>query len=149
MSFDELLSSRNITKYKLSKDSGVPKTTILDICSNRSELDKCSAKTVRMLANALDLTMEELLDLVANSYKDGKPINKEYLEANLPKILTDAIKKIKKSWKLKENGKKSTWDSDYCELQSDINICETGNVISSEQAWYLREKYLGLSRNRR
>lgn len=146
MSFEELLNSKNITKYKLSKDSGVPKTTILDICANRSDLSKCSAKTVRMLAKALDISMEELLDEVDYISNDGTPINKEYLEANLPKLLQDAIKKIKKSWVLKDKGIYSSWDCDYCELQSDINICETGNLITSEQAWYLREKYLRMER---
>ena len=32
----------------------------------------------------------------------------------------------------------------YCELQSDINVAELGHEITSETAWYLREKYLGL-----
>lgn len=146
MSFEELLNTKNMTKYKLSKDSGVPKTTILDICANRSELSKCSAKTVRMLARALNMSMEDLLDEVDSVANDGKPINKDYLEANLPKLITDSIKKINKSWKLKDKGIYSTWDSDYCELQSNINICETGNLISSEQAWYLREKYLRMER---
>lgn len=38
------------------------------------------------------------------------------------------------------------WDCDYCSLQSDINNAEVNQLISSEQAWYLREKYLGMER---
>ena len=34
------------------------------------------------------------------------------------------------------------WDCDYCNLQTDINNAEVNQVISSEQAWYLRERYL-------
>ena len=35
-------------------------------------------------------------------------------------------------------------DCDWCELNSDINVAEVGNEISTEQANYLREKYLGM-----
>ena len=31
-------------------------------------------------------------------------------------------------------------------MQSDINAAEVDQMITSEQAWFLREKYLGLSR---
>lgn len=33
---------------------------------------------------------------------------------------------------------------DWCVLNSNINIFEVEGIISSEQAWYLREKYLGM-----
>lgn len=38
------------------------------------------------------------------------------------------------------------WDCDYCSLQSDINSAEVNRIISPEQAWYLREKYLRMER---
>ena len=38
------------------------------------------------------------------------------------------------------------WDCDYCNLQSDINSAEVNQIISPEQAWYLREKYLRMER---
>ena len=46
MDLQTLLEQRQITKYHLSKVSGVPKTTIMDICAGRSEIERCSAKTV-------------------------------------------------------------------------------------------------------
>lgn len=46
-----------------------------------------------------------------------------------------------------QNGEKvSLMDCYYCELQSDINSAEVNDIISAEQAWFLREKYLGLSK---
>ncbi|MFR1773448.1 MAG: hypothetical protein ACLSW7_13950 [Acutalibacteraceae bacterium] len=51
------------------------------------------------------------------------------------------------AWKKLDNGEKYLrWDCDYCNLQSDINIAETNGQISTEQAWYLREKYLRMER---
>lgn len=61
-----------------------------------------------------------------------------YLECGLPEWLSESIRNY-------EAGKNSTiWDCLYCELQSDINVAEIGQQITSEQAWFLREKYLGL-----
>lgn len=64
MDLQKYLESKNITKYHLSKISGVPKTTIIDICSKKSDLYKVSVKTLYNLAKALDVTMEELLEKI-------------------------------------------------------------------------------------
>ena len=61
MSIQFLMQQKEMTKYRLSKLSHVPYTTLNDICSGRTELKKCSAETVFRLAKALDVTMEELL----------------------------------------------------------------------------------------
>ena len=77
--------------------------------------------------------------------KTGKPIDKTYLELDLPEPLRYSLKKMKDTLKEIEKGNKpSDWDSNYCELQSDINVAEVEDMISSEQAAYLRSKYLGL-----
>lgn len=79
--------------------------------------------------------------------KDGFPQGKEYLECDLPEFLKDAIDKMNDTWSKKDRGEYCPyWDCDYCELQSDINIAEVEQMISSEQAWYLREKYLRIER---
>lgn len=62
MMLAELLSQQGITKYSLSKLSGVPYTTLSDICSGKTSLEKCSAETVYRLAKELHISMEELLE---------------------------------------------------------------------------------------
>ena len=66
MTLQMLLDNENITKYQLSKISGVPKTTIIDICSGKSSIQKCSAKTVQMIAKALNRSMEDIMELDSN-----------------------------------------------------------------------------------
>lgn len=61
MTIDGLMKQKNITKYRLAKDSGIPYTTVADICSGKAQLKKCSAETVYKLAQALDISMETLL----------------------------------------------------------------------------------------
>lgn len=145
MNLQTALNERNISMYRLSKISGIPKTTIIDICAGRSSLEKCSAKTVQLIAKALNCTMEELLEPDFDT--DGKPTDKSYLECNLPKFLEKSLSVYKDALEEERKGKYvSLMDCYYCELQSDINSAEVNNIISSEQAWYLREKYLGLER---
>jgi len=154
MNFQTLLENKHITKYHLSKISGVPKTTVIDICSGKSTLVHCSAKTIQQLAKALDCTMEYIMGLElpsANKSKydidTGLPEDKEYLECNLPKYLQASTKKMKAAWNKVDNGEDYLHlDCDFCELQSDINTAEVGRAISCEQAWYLRQKYLRMER---
>ena len=40
----------------------------------------------------------------------------------------------------------SEFDMDYCDLQTDINVCEVEQMITSDEAWILRERYLGLQK---
>lgn len=76
----------------------------------------------------------------------GNDGNNHY-ELNLPVYLTASLSKTKEAQKKIDSGKEYfRYDCDYCELQSDINAAEVDGEISSDRAWYLRGKYLGLSR---
>lgn len=73
---------------------------------------------------------------------------KTHLECDLPVFLQESIEAMKKAWARLDKGEKYLrWDCDYCNLQTDINIAEVESLISTEQAWYLREKYLRIQRN--
>lgn len=150
MDLQGYLDNRNITKYRLSKISGVPKTTIIDICSGKSSMQKCTARTVQQLAKALGCTMEFILSLdVAEDYdrESGLPKHKKYLERGLPAYLQSSLENMIASWKNVDSGKKDYhWDLYWNELNADINSAEVEQEISSEQAWYLRKKYLRMKR---
>lgn len=150
MTLQTLLDRRNITKYRLSKMSGVPKTTIMDICAGRSSIERCSAKTVQLIAKTLGCSMEELMTLESPTEYDekGLPLDKSYLECGLPVYLEESLYNMKLAWEKIDNGEDYLrWDSDYCTLQSDINTAEIGGAINSDKAWYLREKYLRMRRD--
>lgn len=61
MIIHELMKQKGITKYRLSKGSGIPYTTINDICNGKTLLEKCSAETVYRIAKELNVSMETLL----------------------------------------------------------------------------------------
>ena len=131
MTFSDLLINKNYTVYKLSKDSGVPKTTIFDISSGKSNILDCSGRNLLKLSKCLGLSVEDLLNL------DQELYNPTY-DKNIPVFLAESINNLKKA-KKKNN---SLMDCYLDETNSSINVCEVENLISKEQANYLRKKYL-------
>ena len=62
MNINEIMQEKQLSKYRVSKNSGIPYMTLNDICSGKTRLDKCSADTVYKLSKELGVTMEELLE---------------------------------------------------------------------------------------
>lgn len=160
MSINELLVQQNMSKYRLAKLSGLPQTTVIDICNGKTSLLKCTAETLYRIAKTLNVSMESLLETAFNTVrsKEGNtsiqknnshlPQDNSYLECGLPPFLKESIQKMQAAWDKLDRGEKySLWDCDFCTLQSDINNAEVNGVISSEQAWYLRNKYLRMERS--
>jgi transcriptional regulator with XRE-family HTH domain len=61
MILNDLLEAKNMTKYRLSKLSGVPFTNISEITTGKSDIKKCTGETLFKLARTLDVTIEDLL----------------------------------------------------------------------------------------
>ena len=57
MTINELIKEKNITKYRLAKNSGIPYTTINDICNGKARIEKCSAETIYRIAKELGVSM--------------------------------------------------------------------------------------------
>ena len=55
------MEKKGMTMYRLAKTAGVPYSTVNDLCSGKTRLEKCSAETVYRISKALDVSMEELL----------------------------------------------------------------------------------------
>lgn len=130
MNLQELIEMNNYTIYGFSKESTIPKTTLLDLCSGKTSIYKSQAITIKKIADTLGVSMEYVMSL--------EDVNKKYLEVNIPVFLRDSINAFKK------NIKTSLYDIYYCTLQSDINVAEIGGNITPNQASFLRKKYLGV-----
>lgn len=57
----ELLEKNKMSKYKLSKLSGVPYSTISDICSGKTDIKKSSAETLVRIAHVFKVKPEDML----------------------------------------------------------------------------------------
>ena len=62
MIIDDLLDNAKMSRYKLSRESGVPQATISDICSGKTAMERCAAGTLYKLAKALNVTVDALLE---------------------------------------------------------------------------------------
>ena len=91
MTIQQVLREKSLSRYQLSKRSGIPWATLADICSGKTSLTRCGAGTLGKLSAALDIPMEELLTMTVEQRlaPDGKPKDHSYLE----KICRPACKK--------------------------------------------------------
>ncbi len=126
MTFQDLLAEKKMTVYLLSKESGVPKTTLTDIASGKADILECSGKTLLAIAKVLKVKIETLLLL-----------EREESKTLLPQFLLDSISEYRKAVR-----KESTLIDCYSDqLNSSINVAEIENLISKEQASRLRARY--------
>lgn len=72
MNLNQMLEQKNISKYRLWKESGVPQATISDICTGKTRIEKCSAETIYRIAKILDVSMESLIAPVVRSIDEQR-----------------------------------------------------------------------------
>ena len=60
---DDWMKQKNLSRYELSKKSGIPYTTLTDLIQKRTRLEKSSAETVYKLSKAMEISMDELFML--------------------------------------------------------------------------------------
>lgn len=121
VNINRLMQRRGMTKYKLSKISGVPHTTINDICSGKTKLEKCSAETLFKLSKALCTSMESLLmdDSITDSFYSYR--------STFDVFKSDVCHRVK-----------NMGDIDFI-----INVLESGQIrIYYDKRWYLESFYL-------
>lgn len=75
MYLNDLLTQKNISRYRLAKDSGIAQTTVIDICSGKARIEKCSAETLYKIAKALNVSMESLIE-PGNRSEEAEPPQK-------------------------------------------------------------------------
>ncbi len=126
MTFLDLLAYKKMTVSSLSVKSGIPRSTLADIASGKSDILECSGKTLLAISKCLNMTIEELLAL-----------EREEAKTLLPGFLLDSIVQYRKAIR-----KDSTMLDCYSDqLNSSINVAEVENLISKEQANRLRKRY--------
>ena len=62
MDINKILAKKGMTRYRLSKTSGVPQTTVIDICSGKAKIGNCTGDTIYKLAKTLGVSMESLVE---------------------------------------------------------------------------------------
>lgn len=63
MNLLKLLNKKRYTGYSLSKESGIPYTTIKDLLNGKRKIENLPGKTILALAKTLNCTMEEIMKM--------------------------------------------------------------------------------------
>lgn len=63
MNLKDILIEKGYTIYKLSKDSGVSKTTLFDIFSGKSNILDCRLGSILKICNTLDISIYDVVNL--------------------------------------------------------------------------------------
>ena len=69
MTIDYILVTQNMSKYRLSQESGVPYATVNDLCNGKTDISNCKAGTLYKIAKALDVSMELLIEGSDKDYR--------------------------------------------------------------------------------
>ena len=91
MDFKTLLDKKNVSLEELSKTSGISLNIISNIYYKLDKLENHNTQTIEKLANSLNFTKEEFIDLLSSYDKNGLPKDKSYLECGLPEFLQESI----------------------------------------------------------
>ena len=138
MTINEIILEKGMTKYRLAKLSGVPHTTLNDICNGKTRIEKCSVETIYKLAQVLSVSMEYLIES-SFELRDSASERERSFEYGLPEYLQYDLDAYKEAL---ANGS-TLMDCLWGELYGSINIAEISEgVITHEHAEYLRDKYL-------
>ena len=76
---NEIMEQKNITKYQLSKATGIPYTTVSDICNGKTRIEKCSSETIYKIAKELGINMEALIEPIMTERAEFEAFLKEQL----------------------------------------------------------------------
>ena len=82
MLINEELEKQNLSRYRLSKESGVPQATISDICSGKADLERCAAGTLYRLAKVLGITVDAILESEADEAVSTNAVSSDAAAAN-------------------------------------------------------------------
>lgn len=125
MTFNDLMAIKGFTTYSLSKNCSIPKTTLFDIASSKTDLLECTGRTLLSLSKALGVKIEYLLKLEKDNIKQ------------YPAFLAAAINNVRGSFREKSSVIKIYIDQLlYC-----INIASEKELISNEEADALKKRY--------
>ena len=133
MTIIELISEKNVTLYRINKDTGIPYTTLSDLANGKTSLDNISLRTFRALSHYMGYTMDELYSLIMS---EPPALTNPYKA--LPVELNESINELVDAI----NRKQKLIDCELSQVLGDINMSESWGLIDSQLAKELREKYV-------
>lgn len=147
MYLNELLAEKKMSKYRLSKESGVPQTTIVDICNQKTRIEKCSAGTLYKIAKVLGVPMERLIEQeMTERVLQPKRSSFEVFKSNVCHLVKDRGDIDFILWTLETDEIRTLYDRkwyaeafyllamvDYLSRVNDVPLCTNYNDIRAQK----------------
>lgn len=89
MYLNDIMREKNISQYRLSKESGIAQATISDICSGKAKIEKCSADTLYRISKVLNVSMESLIEQEMGQKSETHRTSFEVFKSNVCHFVKD------------------------------------------------------------
>jgi len=113
MDINQLLTNKNMSKYRLSKLTSIPYSTLNDIVSKKTDIMNCSVSTVYKIAQALDVSIEILINTNSNSINLSIQPDFEAFRSNVKQAINDNNPYNFIKYVHKENSIRKLYDEDF------------------------------------
>ncbi len=133
MGLKEELLNRGFTVYRVSKEAGIPYSTLCDLVNDKTYIDNASVKTLARLSAYLGVTMDDLYGRM-----EKKDILRLKKHPNLPPELDESINNLISA----VNNGNELIDCELSQVLGDINMSESWGLIDSLKAKELRKHYV-------
>ncbi len=137
----EYLAEKNINKNNFSKISGIPYSTLCDICSDKTPLKNCTAETIYKLSKATKLSAEEILSSACEQPVTFDWFKSEVCHEVKRKGEIKFIKELLKSNRIRSYYKQMKYEYslyllamlDYLSRKNNIPICSDYNDLRTKK----------------
>lgn len=108
-----MLANKNMSKYRLSKITDIPYSTLNDIVSRKTDIMNCSVITVYKIALALDVSIETLINTNSNSINLDIQSDFETFRSNVKQAINGNDPNAFIKYVQNENSIRKLYDEDY------------------------------------
>ena len=133
MGLQDEFKLKGVSVYKVSKEAGIPYTTLSDLVTGKTDINNASVRTLSRLSQYMALTMDEL-------YRKMDTAHVMHLKKyqGLPTELDESINNLIVAIDMG----KELIDCELAQVLGDINMSESWGLIDSVKAKELRSYYV-------
>ena len=84
-----LLAKKNMSCYRLSKQSGIPQSTIHNLVNGKSNIMKCSVETLYKLSTTLNIKMDDLVTCIIDEQNNNSRVSFDVFKSHICHLVKD------------------------------------------------------------
>lgn len=141
MKIIDLLKEQHKSIYRLSKETGIPYSTLNDICNEKTSIMKTSVDIVYRISNSLSVTIEDLIEPAQESRPDFENFKSSTCHRLKDLGVKDFLIEVLKSNQIQTYYSRSWFRecfyllalTDYLSKENNIPLCDDYDNIRSQK----------------